>query len=144
MGHSPSWLHSVIARDLKRGYMSAKTILSIPRTWTRVILVEKSNSRRHSTTGFGENLSVAETSYQILEGNRSFIIWDRNRAFKTSFNKNNHDGISGKNKAFWSVYFLGIREKKNFTSKLVLESKRSVLMTPASSTGHDRFISSKY
>ena len=25
------------------------------------------HSRRHSTTGFGENLSVAETSYQILE-----------------------------------------------------------------------------
>ena len=30
-------------------------------------MAEKSNSRRHSTTGFGVNLSVVETSYQILE-----------------------------------------------------------------------------
>ena len=35
-------------------------------------------------------------------------------------------------------------KKKNFTSKLVLEAKRSVLMTRASSTGGDRFISSEY
>ena len=72
-------------------------------------MAEKSNSRRHSTTGFGVNLSVAETSYQILEI-LSFAI--EIGLLKPPLIKNNYAGISGKNKAFFGVYFLGIREKK--------------------------------
>ena len=41
------------------------------RAWTSVILAGKRGSRRHSTTGFSENVEVAEsveeTSYQMLE-----------------------------------------------------------------------------
>lgn len=40
-------------------------VLSSACTWTSVILA--GNSRRHSTTGFRENVLVAESSYQVLE-----------------------------------------------------------------------------
>ena len=35
--------------------------------WASVILAGKRDSRRHSTTGWGKNVEVEETSYQMLE-----------------------------------------------------------------------------
>ena len=43
------------------------SILSIARAGTSVILAGKLDSRRHSTTGYSENVAVAGTSYQMLE-----------------------------------------------------------------------------
>ena len=40
-------------------------IFSILSAWTSVILAGKRDSRRYSTTGFNENVVVAETSYQM-------------------------------------------------------------------------------
>ena len=42
-------------------------VLSRARAWANVILAEKRDSRRHSTTSFSENVVVAGTSYQMLE-----------------------------------------------------------------------------
>ena len=39
--------------------------LSIAHAWTSVILAEKRDSRRHSTTSFRENVVMAGTSYQM-------------------------------------------------------------------------------
>ena len=41
------------------------SILSSAQAWTSVILAGKRDSRRHSTTGFSENVVVAGTSYQM-------------------------------------------------------------------------------
>ena len=41
------------------------TILGISHAWTNVILAEKRDSRRHTTTSFSENAVVAGTSYQM-------------------------------------------------------------------------------
>ena len=41
------------------------TVLSISHAWTNVILAEKRDSRRHTTTSFSENVVVAGTSYQM-------------------------------------------------------------------------------
>ena len=41
------------------------SMLSSAHAWASVILAGKRDSRRHSTTGFSENVVVAEISYQI-------------------------------------------------------------------------------
>ena len=41
------------------------SILSSARAWASVILAGKRDRRHHSTTGFSENVVVAETIYQI-------------------------------------------------------------------------------
>ena len=41
------------------------SMLSIAHAWTSVILAEKRDSRRHSTTSFSENVVMAGTSYQM-------------------------------------------------------------------------------
>ena len=38
--------------------------------WASVILAGKRDSRRHSTAGWGKNVKVEETSYQLLE-----VLW---------------------------------------------------------------------
>ena len=44
------------------------SILSSAHVRTRVILAGERDSRRHSTTGFSENVAeVTETSYEMLE-----------------------------------------------------------------------------
>ena len=43
------------------------SILSIAHPWTSVISAGKSDSRRHSTTSFSENVVVVGTSYQMLD-----------------------------------------------------------------------------
>ena len=58
------------------------SILSGARAWTSVIFAGKRDSRRNSTTGFGENFVVAETS---LYRERSLTL----------FNENNRVNISG-------------------------------------------------
>ena len=43
------------------------SLLSSAFAWTNVILMGKRDICRHSTTSFGENVIVTETSYQTLE-----------------------------------------------------------------------------
>ena len=62
------------------------------RTREPVILAGKRGTRHHSATGFGENVLVAETSYQMSEV-LSYCEWER--AFKIFFNKNNRANDSG-------------------------------------------------
>ena len=47
-------------------YFLEWSILSSARARTNVILAGKSDSRRHSTTSFSENVLVAKTSCQML------------------------------------------------------------------------------
>ena len=54
----------------------------------------KRDSRRHSTTYFGQNVVVEETSYQMFEV-LSFYAWKRALPF---FNKNNHANFSREKK----------------------------------------------
>ena len=63
------------------------------RAWIRVALAGKSESRRHFTTSFRENVAVAQRSYQMLEV-LSFCLWEGLNVY-TSFNKNNHANFSG-------------------------------------------------
>ena len=58
-------LESFIFRDEDNYEYEIFTILSISHAWTNVILAEKRDSRRHSTTSFSENVIVAGTSYQM-------------------------------------------------------------------------------
>ena len=60
-------------------YLEAKTRTTIrgsARAWTSVILAGKYDSRRHSTTGFSENVEVKGTSWQMLEV-LSVCDWER-------------------------------------------------------------------
>ena len=56
-------------------------ILRSARACTSVSLAEKRDSCRHSTTGFSENVVVAETSYQVLE---ALSLCDRERVLPSS------------------------------------------------------------
>ena len=77
------------------------------RSWIRVALAGKSESRRHFTTRFRENVAVAERSYQMLEV-LSFCLWECLNVY-TSFNKNNHANSYGtKSKTRLSGIFLVI------------------------------------
>ena len=51
------------------------------RARTNVILVGRRDSRRHSTTAFGENIVMAKTSYQMLG---ILSLSDRERALPPS------------------------------------------------------------
>ena len=70
-------------------------IRSCARAWTSVILARKSGSRRHSITGFSENVAVAEICYQRLE---VLSFCDRQGEGLTFFNENNHANSSGEKK----------------------------------------------
>ena len=84
------------------------------RAWISVILAGKRDSRRHSTTSFGENVVVAETSFIIL----------RLEEGVTSFHKDNSSNFSGESKVKYSfpgnLFFENTR--KTFQSNLELES----------------------
>ena len=80
---------------------------------TRAISAGKRDSRRHSTTSFGENVLVVETGNQIGK-----IINLRPGEGLTSFNKDNSAKCFGEkneyNEALRGVSFLRIRENQTF------------------------------
>ena len=78
------------------------SILSCARVRTNVILAEKCDSHRHSSTSFSENVVVARTSYHMLE---ILSFSDRERAF--SFKGNKRSNFRGEKEydAFRGVYF---------------------------------------
>ena len=51
--------------DYEYEIFSILSIDSIAHAWTSVILAGKRDNRRHSTTGFSENVVMAKTSYQM-------------------------------------------------------------------------------
>ena len=57
------------------------SVLSIAHAWTSFILAGKRDSRRHSTTNFSENVVVAGTNYQILEGTWLILIFRRQKPY---------------------------------------------------------------
>ena len=58
-----AWIESFRFWDEDDYEYEILSILSITHTWTSVILEEKHDSSRHSTTSFSENVVV--TSYQM-------------------------------------------------------------------------------
>ena len=78
-------------------YFLEWSIQSSARARTNVILAGKSDSRRHSTTSFSENVVVAKTTCQML-GILSFTYFKGNK-------RPNFCGEKKYNKAFRGVYF---------------------------------------
>ena len=94
--------------------------LSSARALANVILAEKRDSLRHSTTGFNENVVVGGNK---LSNVRSFIILLYGEGL-TSFSINNHSHLLGKkSKMKLSVVFV----LENFELNLVLVLKSKAL-----------------